>query len=119
MNLKWHLVEASVPLDPIDALKNQIDKKVAIEIWEEALQTTWQNSPVWVHGDISPGNLLVRNGALSAVIDFGQLAIGDPACDFVITRTFFKDEAREIFRNNILLDHDTWTRARGWTLWKH
>lgn len=99
-------------------LKNKIDTFSATEIWEHALQTTWKNSPVWVHGDISPDNLLILNGELSAVIDFGQLTIGDPACDLAITWTFFKGESRETFKNHLSLDPATWTRARAWTLWK-
>ena len=71
-----------------------------------------------MHGDISAGNLLVRNGRLSAVIDFGQLAIGDPACDSAITWTLFKGESREIFRTQLHLDAGTWARGRAWALWK-
>lgn len=55
----------------IAILKGKIDADAAIEVWEAALTTYWQNSPVWVHGDISPGNLLVQEGRLCAVIDFG------------------------------------------------
>lgn len=102
----------------ISTLSNKIDKNAATDIWETALRTSWQNPPVWVHGDLSPGNLLVQDGQLSAVIDFGQLAIGDPACDLAITWTFFKDQSREIFRKNLSLDADTWARGRAWTLWK-
>lgn len=102
----------------IEILKNNVDTNAAINIWETALQSTWQNTPVWVHGDLSPGNLLVQDGQLSAVIDFGQLAIGDPACDLAITWTFFKGKSREIFCNNFSLDSDTWNRGRAWTLWK-
>lgn len=102
----------------ITALKQKIDAAIVTEIWEEALKTAWQNEPVWVHGDISPGNLLVEDNQLSAVIDFGQLAIGDPACDLAITWTFFKNESRKIFRNTLSLDVDTWKRGRAWTLWK-
>lgn len=99
-------------------LKDKIDFDTATEVWETALATTWQGPPVWVHGDISTGNLLVQEGKLSAVIDFGQLAIGDPACDLAIAWTLFKGESREVFRNTLLLDADTWARGRAWTLWK-
>ena len=80
--------------------------------------TTWSGSPVWVHGDVSAGNLLVQEGRLSAVIDFGQLTIGDPACDLAIAWTLFSGESREIFRAMLPLDADTWARGRAWTLWK-
>lgn len=59
-------------------------------MWSEALSDPWQGDPVWIHGDIAVGNLLVKEGRLCAVIDFGQLAIGDPACDLVIAWTFLK-----------------------------
>ena len=99
-------------------LKGKIDVVAAIEIWETALATDWDKPPVWVHGDISLGNLLVKNGQLCAVIDFGQLTVGDPACDLAIAWTFFKGESREIFRTLLALDANTWARGRAWTLWK-
>ncbi len=102
----------------IVALKGKIDVDAAIEIWETALVTTWQRAPVWVHGDIATGNLLVQEGRLSAVIDFGQLAIGDPACDLVIAWTLFEGGSRERFQNLLPLDAGTWTRGRAWALWK-
>lgn len=102
----------------IKILKGKIDTKAATEIWETALATTWNHAPVWVHGDISVGNLLVHNGQLCAVIDFGGLAVGDPACDLAIAWTLFKDESRETFRTMLPLDAATWARGRGWTLWK-
>ena len=102
----------------IAALKGKVDVDAAIEVWESALETTWQSSPVWVHGDINASNLLVRAGQLSAVIDFGLLAIGDPACDLAITWTLFKGESREIFRAMLPLDAGTWARGRAWALWK-
>lgn len=100
----------------------QIDDKnlasTLITIWEKALSSTWQNEPVWIHGDIAVGNLLVTNGTLTAIIDFGQLAIGDPACDLAIYWTFLSGQNCEIFREVLNLDNDTWNRARGWVLWK-
>lgn len=105
-------------LEAIKILSNQIELSTIKVIWEEALSSTWQKEPFWVHGDIAVGNLLVKEGRLSAVIDFGQLAIGDPACDLVIAWTFFKDESRRAFRNRLNLDTATWARARGWALWK-
>ena len=99
-------------------LKDKIDIKAATEVWEAALATTWNKPSVWVHGDISLGNLLVQNGQLSAVIDFGGLAIGDPACDLAIAWTYFKGESREVFRSTLDFDEGTWARGRGWTLWK-
>lgn len=102
----------------IAGLSDQECAKILTEIWDFALASTWQHEPVWVHGDIAVGNLLVNNGQLSAVIDFGQLCIGDPACDLVIAWTLFTNESRDAFRKTLKLDEATWARARGWALWK-
>lgn len=102
----------------IHALQGKIDSAAAIKVWEASLATSWDALPVWVHGDISAGNLLVQNGRLSAVIDFGQLCIGDPACDLSIAWTFFKSESRKAFRETLPLNAGTWARAKAWTLWK-
>ena len=99
-------------------LKGKMEIKIASNLWEAALKTSYRKRLVWVHGDISPGNLLMRNGQLCAVIDFGQLAIGDPACDLSIAWTLLREKSREIFRKKLCLDKDTWTCGRGWTLWK-
>ena len=88
----------------INQLKDRIDVNVATQVWEEALATHWQNAPVWVHGDVSATNLLVKNGQLSAVIDFGQLAVGDPACDLVIAWTLFSGESRVAFCDILSLE---------------
>jgi aminoglycoside phosphotransferase (APT) family kinase protein len=74
--------------------------------------------PVWVHGDISSGNLLLRKGRLHAVIDFGQLAVGDPACDLAIAWTLFQGQSRKDFCASLPLDVGTWARGRAWALWK-
>ena len=100
------------------ALAGKIDIALAAAVWETALATRWQAPPVWIHGDVSLGNLLLREGRLSAVIDFGGLAIGDPACDLAISWTLFKGESRETFRAKLPLDEGTWARGRAWTLWK-
>lgn len=102
----------------IGKLGNLIDVDAVTTAWDAALASTWQQPPVWVHGDIAVGNLLVNNGQLSAVIDFGSLAIGDPACDLVISWTWFTAISRAAFRTELNLDDATWARARGWALWK-
>ncbi|WP_068469488.1 aminoglycoside phosphotransferase family protein [Candidatus Protochlamydia phocaeensis] len=102
----------------IDILKKQIDSHAATAVWEAALATEWKGSPVWVHGDISMGNLLVQEGRLCAIIDFGQLTIGDPACDLAIAWTLFKGESRQAFQAGLPLDAGTWKRGRAWALWK-
>jgi len=102
----------------IAALDGLIDTPAVTAVWEAALASTWSGPPVWVHGDFAAGNLLVRDGELSAVIDFGCCAVGDPACDLAIAWTFLEGEAREAFRARLLLDAGVWARGRGWTLWK-
>jgi aminoglycoside phosphotransferase (APT) family kinase protein len=102
----------------IALLSGRIDVGTATEVWEKALATTWIHSPLWIHGDISLGNLLLQEGRLSAVIDFGGLAIGDPACDLAIAWTLFKGESRDAFFKLLPLDLDTWARGRAWALWK-
>lgn len=103
----------------IDALTGAIDADWANRMWDTALRSGWDRSPVWVHGDIAASNLLLQQGRLSAVIDFGCMAVGDPACDLVIAWTFFGGESRSAFRAALPdLDDACWLRARGWALWK-
>ena len=100
------------------ALEGRIDTEAANVVWKTALAAKWQGPPVWFHGDIAWGNLLVQDGRLSAVIDFGTSGVGDPSCDLAITWTLFRGESREMFRSSLGLDEATWARGRGWTLWK-
>jgi aminoglycoside phosphotransferase (APT) family kinase protein len=102
----------------IAVLDGKIDTNTATAVWEAALAAEWRGAPVWFHGDIAWGNLLVENGRLAAVIDFGTSGVGDPACDLAIAWTLFKGESREAFRAALQLDDATWARGRGWTLWK-
>lgn len=99
-------------------LKDLIDADAAINIWQKAISSKWDKEPVWIHGDLSIGNMLVKDNKLVAIIDFGGMAIGDPACDLVIVWNFLTQESRKIFKQNLGLDANTWTRARGWALWK-
>ena len=102
----------------VATLGQKIDAEVVIKVWEAALEATWRGPPVWFHGDVSSANLLVRDGQLGAVIDFGCSGVGDPACDLAIAWTFLSGESREMFRTALLLDEATWARGRGWTIWK-
>jgi aminoglycoside phosphotransferase (APT) family kinase protein len=99
-------------------LAGQVDVAACTEVWEAAIASTFAGPPVWFHGDIAQGNLLVAEGRLSAVIDFGTSGVGDPACDLVIAWTMFSGESREAFRRTVSQDPGTWARARGWALWK-
>jgi aminoglycoside phosphotransferase (APT) family kinase protein len=106
----------------ISELRGIIDHIRALDLWERACLTRWNKPPVWIHGDFAIGNLLVHGGKLSAVIDFGGVAVGDPACDLVIAWTYLSGRARDIFIQEMNLgmnlDPDTWLRARAWALWK-
>ena len=104
--------------EAIGRLEPRIEAPAVIELWESALRTLWDRSPVWVHGDISAGNLLSQRGRLAGVLDFGSLAIGDPACDLSIAWTLFRGEARRTFQEKLQFDDATWLRARAWALWK-
>jgi aminoglycoside phosphotransferase (APT) family kinase protein len=104
--------------DAIDALRGRIDADAATAMWEEARAATWRGTPVWLHGDVSESNLLVRGGDLGAVLDFGCCGVGDPACDLTIAWTLFSGESRDAFRAALPADGGTWARARGWALWK-
>jgi aminoglycoside phosphotransferase (APT) family kinase protein len=95
-----------------------IDVHKAIQLWENACKTRWHKNSVWIHGDFAIGNMLMKNGKLAAIIDFGGMSLGDPACDLVIAWTFLQGKARDIFIKEIHLDDDTWLRAKAWTLWK-
>lgn len=102
----------------IATLGDRIDGALALNVWEQALASRWERAPVWVHGDVAVGNVLLHDGRLSAVIDFGCSCVGDPACDLVISWLFLDEPARQAFRAALPLDSGTWARARGWALWK-
>jgi aminoglycoside phosphotransferase (APT) family kinase protein len=102
----------------IAVLGGLIDTEAASAVWDAALQAPWHGPPVWVHGDVAVGNLLVREGRLAAVIDFGCAAVGDPACDLVIAWTLFSGESRAAFVAGVPVEAAAWARGRGWALWK-
>jgi aminoglycoside phosphotransferase (APT) family kinase protein len=100
-------------------LEGRMDVAGGLEVWEAALVAqSDRQPPVWVHGDVTGSNLLVRGGRLSAVIDFGCCAVGDPACDTTIAWTLFNGESRALFMSLLTVDEATWARGRGWALWK-
>ncbi|MDI6413241.1 aminoglycoside phosphotransferase family protein [Streptomyces albus] len=93
------------------------DAAAMTELWDAALSApAWDGPPVWFHGDFHTGNLLTVDGRLSAVIDFGGLGIGDPACDLTIAFTLMSAGSRAVFRATLGVDDATWTRGRGWAL---
>ena len=105
-------------LRAIDALGDEVPADVVMRVWEDAMSTAWDRAPVWLHGDVATGNLLVRDGRLGAVLDFGSSGVGDPACDMVIAWTFLSGPSRDRFRAEVGVDAGTWSRGRGWALWK-
>jgi aminoglycoside phosphotransferase (APT) family kinase protein len=99
-------------------LDGHIDAGLAREIWNSALDARWDGAEAWFHGDVAAGNLLLRDGQLAAVIDFGTCGVGDPACDLAIAWTMLTAESRHAFRQRLLVDEAAWARGRGWALWK-
>ncbi|MFE5407515.1 aminoglycoside phosphotransferase family protein [Microbacterium sp. NPDC056569] len=94
------------------------ERDLAMGIWRDALAAAFADAPVWFHGDVALANLLVVDGALGAVIDFGCSGAGDPACDTVFRWTARQAAAREQFQRDYAVDEATWARGRGWALWK-
>jgi aminoglycoside phosphotransferase (APT) family kinase protein len=103
--------------EAIRALGDAIDANAVTAVWDAALRApAWDRPPVWLHGDLQSGNLLAANGRLSAVIDFGCLAVGDPAYDVMTAWLYLPAEVRGDFRGALTVDAATWTRARGLAL---
>jgi aminoglycoside phosphotransferase (APT) family kinase protein len=101
----------------IAAMGAMIDAGAALRVWEEALRAPeWYRPPVWFHGDLLPGNLLVTDGRLSAIIDWSGLGVGDPACDLMCAWGLFSGPSRQTFRDALAVDDATWARARGQAL---
>ena len=97
-------------------LRGDIDV-AATAVWEAALRAPGpEGPPVWVHGDLDRRNLLTRQGRLAAVVDFGCLGVGDPACDVAVAWKVLSPETRDSFRSALSVDEATWVRARGWVV---
>jgi len=103
----------------IAELDDRIDADATILSWEESVDAPrWDGEEVWVHGDLLPGNLLVVDGRLSAVIDFGGLNVGDPACDLQPAWNVFAGDSRTRYRAELEVDDASWLRGRGWALYQ-
>jgi aminoglycoside phosphotransferase (APT) family kinase protein len=101
----------------IAALGPTIDAAAATAAWEAALRAPeWGRSPVWIHGDLDARNLLAKDGRITAVIDWGCLGVGDPACDVAVAWKMLDEEARGVFRTALSIDDATWARSHGWVL---
>lgn len=99
------------------ALDGVLDAGSVTAAWEEASAApAFTGRPVWVHGDLQPGNVLVEDGRLTAVIDFGCTGLADPAVDLIAAWYLLSARARETFRTAIAADDASWARGRGWAL---
>ena len=100
----------------IRQLDGAIDVDRARRVWQDALEAgDWPGPPVWVHGDLLPGNILVSQGRLSGIIDWGGAGVGDPACDAMLAWSL-PPGARRRYRRALGFDEATWARARGWVV---
>ena len=98
-------------------LAGVIDTQLAARIWDAALQTPYWDKPlVWVHGDLLPGNILIKDGRLSGIIDFSCVGLGDPACDLIVAWNLLNAKNRMLFRELLRVDDDTWRRGQAWAL---
>jgi aminoglycoside phosphotransferase (APT) family kinase protein len=98
-------------------LRGIVDTDAAAATWDEALRTPgWPAPPVWTHGDLMPANLLVRDRRLTGVIDWGGFGLGDPAVDLMPAWNLLDAAGRDVFRAELDVDEETWTRGRGWAL---
>lgn len=101
----------------IASLHGTLDTDAVTAAWKAALNApAWPGPGVWLHGDLNAGNLLAQHGRLSAVIDFGCLGVGDPACDVMVAWTLLTAETRHVFRAALDVGDATWARGRGWAL---
>jgi len=98
----------------IDRAAGVIDASAATTVWDEALRTpAWDRTPVWIHGDLLRPNVLVHDGRLHAVIDYGYIGVGDPATDLIPAWAVFGPAGRAAFREMLEPDDATWARGRG------
>ena len=103
-------------VDALEKLKDRLPAERLYAVWEKSISRAYADPGVWVHGDVAPGNILMRDGRFYGLIDFGILGTGDPACDYAMAWTYFGEEARRLFLEG--LPDDMVNRARGWALWK-
>ena len=121
----------SIPLDArtkrlhehLDQLHDSVHRERVLAVWDRLVVTPrWPGPPTWIHGDLHPANLLIHDGELTAVLDFGDIAAGDPATDFAVMWMLFPTGHRDALftaagrSRAIAADEQLWRRARGWAL---
>lgn len=100
-----------------DAVRRAVAEVGGLEIWEAALAAPeWDGAPRWLHGDLDARNVLARDGRLHAVLDWGCVGVGDPACDVAAAWKLLDRNERRRFRELLGVDDATWARARGWVV---
>ena len=98
----------------IGELDGMIDTRAALASWQESLTAPYDGREVWVHSDLTPGNLLVSTeGRLTAVLDFETSGVGDPACDLFPVWHLLPANLHDEFRAKLDVDDATWLRGRG------
>jgi aminoglycoside phosphotransferase (APT) family kinase protein len=101
----------------IASLADEFNRNDLTSLWESALSVApWDRQSRWIHGDLLPANLIVDDGRLSAVIDFGECSLGNPTCDLIAGWWVFEGKSRRAFKDAAKADANSWNRARGWAL---
>lgn len=95
---------------------SNVDPDWAGRLWSSALAAQTIDGPVWLHGDVHPGNVLVEDGRLSGIIDWGLCGVGDGACDLLSAWAMFDRDARDVFRKAMGASDADWMRGAGWAL---
>lgn len=126
--LRWYRAEPLITIDR--SIRNDLsecrklrgldlDIDACLRVWEHAMDTfddEPRKSPHWLHGDLFAEDLLLRDGRLAAVLDFGGLSIGDPTVDLVAGWELLDPHSRNTFRSAVGVDDVTWIRGRAWAL---
>ncbi|PKP80622.1 MAG: phosphotransferase [Alphaproteobacteria bacterium HGW-Alphaproteobacteria-18] len=94
----------------------RVNSDWAARLWSQALGAGTNSAPVWLHGDVHPGNVLVTDGGISGIIDWGLCGVGDGACDLLSAWTMFEAGARDVFRQSMGVSDAQWLRGAGWAL---
>ncbi len=126
--LRWYRGEPVATMDrqtrsDIEACRHlrdlDLDLDAAARVWDEAMalpEADQDTTPRWYHGDLLAENLLVRDGRLAGVLDFGGLSVGDPTVDLMVAWELLDTSSRDVFRQAVDVDDDSWLRGRAWAL---